>query len=487
MKNRTLPNDEEWNKIINDAFLTEDCHAFSSEYNSRKELLMKGNNRDNMKKHNDRKYIRIIAATAAAVAIVPTSVFAYNKISSGPSSSISKTAKYQNTIEIQNPTSKAQNESEVSETADSSVSTQTMKIEFGWLPQDLVLQDDNTAFGGKYKNTAMGGMTPMFFKVSKGKNIKYNMKNSNDFEEYETSSQQITINYRTTYDAATASPNNFGREVWVCFKNAPYAANLFFTDDISNDDVKKIAENMTLTPTDRELYQDYQSQEENTDEQIAVPVENKVDMSDIKLYKTGETYVESEANYSVKLNDAHIQNNFDGIATDGSGSAFDYSNITDPLENIRTWYKSGDGVNSIDEKTKSMAAPLHILVTNLSYKNTSDKQEDICISPTMLTFENDIPYRTFSVPSTYGDYFNDSINFMNCEGSHFSFFSTKSSQKNHISLKPGESADVQLAYCVDDSMLGNIYLECGYSLCSASTYSYSIKNGAALFDLTNIK
>lgn len=257
---------------------------------------MKGNNRDNMKKHNDRKYIRIIAATAAAVAIVPTSVFAYNKISSGPSSSISKTAKYQNTIEIQNPTSKAQNESEVSETADSSVSTQTMKIEFGWLPQDLVLQDDNTAFGGKYKNTAMGGMTPMFFKVSKGKNIKYNMKNSNDFEEYETSSQQITINYRTTYDAATASPNNFGREVWVCFKNAPYAANLFFTDDISNDDVKKIAENMTLTPTDRELYQDYQSQEENTDEQIAVPVENKVDMSDIKLYKTGETYVESGAN-----------------------------------------------------------------------------------------------------------------------------------------------------------------------------------------------
>ena len=71
MKNIRLPNNNEWNSIIDDAFSSDEIHTFSENYNMKKQSMRKG---IAMKKNNLMLNLTVAAAALAVVAF-PTGIY----------------------------------------------------------------------------------------------------------------------------------------------------------------------------------------------------------------------------------------------------------------------------------------------------------------------------------------------------------------------------------------------------------------------------
>ena len=61
----------------------------------------------------------------------------------------------------------------------------------------------------------------------------------------------------------------------------------------------------------------------------------------------------------------------------------------DILPNTRTWFKYGDGVNTFDEDIGSYEMPFHILKLNVTATNDTDKYQELCIFPILISFTSD--------------------------------------------------------------------------------------------------
>lgn len=488
MKNRIFPNSDEWDKIVNEAFSSDEIHIFSEKYNLRKEeLLPRYRQKEELMKRNrikpHKRFIAPIAAAAAAVIIIPATVYAYTHINAN----IIQTAPYENTVQINN-------------SANEELSDEIMKPEFNWLPEDLIYNEDGP-YGGKFKNSADGGMTPVFYKAPEG-GIHENLLFSDHSEQYDHDDKTIMINYRISYDEEKADSNNFGREVWIYFNGTKYAEQLYFTDDISNDDVKKIAENIVLVPSDTEVAAEWFDRTESNADETHGHIYNvgyNVDLDKINFYHIGDTFVndllkikQDDGYYDIRteitLNNVWIQDNFNGITTDGSGFDRDYSEYTDENGNLltgeRSWYTIGNGSTTLNEVIKTEPVKKHILVMDLTYTNITDSDLDKCIAPEMYTSIEGLLFPVGYVPYEDADDISDTVTVSYDRGRHFSFKTDKPGGKNHVILAPGESAQVQLAFEIDDDNIGNLWF------CADSYNSNNAMDnfyGSPMVDLCDVK
>ena len=129
------------------------------------------------------------------------------------------------------------------------------------------------------------------------------------------------------------------------------------------------------------------------------------------------------------------------------------------IENIRTTIKLGDGVNTIDEIISEEVVPMHILKMNVTITNTADVENDICICPTMFIIEDGEPKADW-VNNKAGYSCFDSLVGYDGQRMWFSLAmdSDQKGGKNHLILAPNESADVQIAFFVDDNVKDKIYV-----------------------------
>lgn len=474
MKKSTLPENKQWEKIVDEAFSSSERHIFSERYEMQKRGLLRGivikrrSQKGKAMNNNNKKIAGTIAATAAAAALFPASIFAYNHFGSGttvPSTDENVAELSEEVIELETEAA----EEVVSEQPAEEIGVPNMKAEFGWLPDGLELGGIDDMYGGKYHNAAGGRMSPRICNISKGIIDEQDITWPHDF--YSLDDKEIIINYRPGYDPETASVDNFGREVWVKFTDYPYMEVLCFTDDFSDDDIKEISNNLTLVPSDISI-EDYW----NNDAELGIgephgdnPMRGlyyNVDMDRVTLHNIGDTVssefirdVMPEHLVDITLNAAWIQDNFDGITTDTIGWYADYSEYTDENGNIlpaeRTWYKY-NGRFFADTIIKTETVKRHIVVLDLTYTNNTDNEIDDCVCPKMYTYTDGYMHPVGWEWEEGADDLIDTIR-LDSPGDMFSFETDKQGSKNHVLLQPGESAHVKLAFAIDDANVGNLY------------------------------
>ncbi len=462
MKKSEFPNEMEWDKIVEEAFSSDDVHIFSEHYSLRKQQMLRRNNMTH-KKFNKKRGIGLVVAAAVAAVAIPTTIFAYEKLTF----KIEKTAKYENTITIQIP-------SDEEATAEQGY----MDFELGWIPDGFEYNEQD----GKYRNAETnGGITAIFYKLPDDTTVEISLPFSADCETYETEGKTAFINYREPDVYFT--DNKFTREIFVTFGDTNYVLDLFITSDISQEDMYKFIDNINLVPTDEKSYGTYipwlednknKGQTNNSsatktdkknisEEKIRQFEENKRNIGDTISYPfNGEG---THSGYDITLNSVELTDSFEGIHTDGCFREWDYSDLMDEngniVENIRTGIKYGDGVNTNDEIVSEEVVPIHIMKVNVTYTNTSDVEQEFCIHPYFFTFRDGVPFSDWGYDSENEIGYFDSVMGRSRNYEHFSLDAAPEyrGEKNYIVLEAGESADVQLAYFVDDELKDEVYLD----------------------------
>lgn len=151
--------------------------------------------------------------------------------------------------------------------------------------------------------------------------------------------------------------------VWVAFSNTPYAAQFYATDDLTKEELTQIAEHLSLSPAEQETASLWQPEESLIESSGDAPA-TACDVNQLSYVNIGDTLT-TEETVSLKLDALSTQNTFAGIFTDSIGQDCDYSRYQNAdgtiADNTRTWYRSGDGVNTLDEAIKTETIPQTIL------------------------------------------------------------------------------------------------------------------------------
>jgi len=515
MKNNRLPSGKEWDKIVDDAFSSSEIHEFSDRYERRKAGLQKGNIMDNNERRREKESPRrkidtsALIAMAAAVALVPASVFAVSHLGSNKApltevelSSVEETTAGEVTEAETEPVSEeAAEETEASEyfyakiektaeyqnyiyvnyPADGDRINENFTTEFGWLPDGLERDSFDPVYG-KFHNGYGGGMTPCFYTVPET-GIQERLDNSASFEQYETDDRVIMINYRVSYEENAPHDEeyvqnkpahlNFGRVVCVAFKGTKYVQMFFITDDFSKDDARQIAENIQLVPTDEETagewFDRYEESEEMNDESESVYTPPTLEKDNASIFKIGDTITKNFPGESVDItiNSARYQDNFDGIRSDSCGQETDYSEYLSSdgrIHNLREWIQHGDGVNSVDTVVSSEDQLMKVLVLDVTYTNkgnadiTYDSGIAGWICPNIL-IENNGSITCPSFITKDGCEFKDSVRHLISDDMMLSFDSpNKNFGKNHVDIPTGGTAEIQLAFLIPENNIGNVYV-----------------------------
>lgn len=452
-------NDFNWDKIVDEAFSNDRCHVFSEHYNVRKRKLERS---ITMKRTLRKGRIMAIAVSvAAAAALVPVSIYAYNKFTA----SINKTAKYRNTISVQTPVAEE--------------NAAYMDYDFGWTPEGF-------SYGVKYGKPGYrteDGETiyPILYRLPADKSFDIDLLNSYDCENYTTGDKSIMINHRN-------AANEYDRDAWVYFNDTRYLLELIVTDGISNEDLKKTIENITLKPSDEKNFSEHlwwekDENEEKLAQEYLDSVTYPVEEGDRIILQIGDTGVFECDNCTITLNSAELTDSMEGIHTDACGWEKDFSDITDEngnvAENIRSYIKLGDGIDTIDEIVYQDNVPYHILKINATFTNTADETNEIGICPEILVFNDGIPNTRKNQKN--GLYYEDSI-----YGDRGGFFSLDTAPevkggRNSVTLGAGQSTDVQIAFLVPDDYTDEMFIN---FVRYGNSYSQSLKEGYPIFDVS---
>lgn len=500
MKKSGFPKNKEWDKIVDEAFTSDSVHVFSNRYEARKGGILRGITMkrrevtNNITKKNNRKLAISVAAAAAVMALVPTSVLIFRN------GNMPEPATSDNMQEMTQPVTDEPQEvtQPVTDDLPDVVEPERVKVpikfEYGWLPDDLVYNEDGP-YAGKYKNSAGGGMTENFYIISPENNIcDPGVGPTLDVKQERRDDREITISYRRSYFRNFTGKSNFGRVAWVKFDDQPYMPFMFFTDDIPDSDIIKICENISLVPAEGSEALRWVDFEPDTYDENVYPNGNRydVDPQRISFYHVGDTFTNQWLNElipenacDVTLNSAWIQDSLSGITTDGIGRPADYSEFTDEngklLSFKRTWYSYDDPEPVMEYQNMNK----YVVVLDLTYTNRSDVENDICIDPLLYSLD----WEDYLVPVNWDDKWSadgveDSVKLGHESGWFFSFDSDKKGEKNHIILQQGESAHVQLAYEIDQEDIGRLYY-CAYPCGSGNKYQDFYD--APMVDLTSLR
>ena len=173
----------------------------------------------------------------------------------------------------------------------------------------------------------------------------------------------------------------------MAFTGTKYAAQLYI-NQLSDEEVRQLAEGMTLTPADTEtasVWDDSLNREEGNG---GYTVSYDIDKSRMQLYQVGESVQGTAAygytGYTFSVEQASLQDNFDGITTDAIGMAADYSGYLDAdgkITTVRSLVKLGDGVNTLDEVVKQENIQQKVLRVTLRCTNNSSEDQEVTVFP----------------------------------------------------------------------------------------------------------
>ena len=235
-------------------------------------------------------------------------------------------------------------------------------------------------------------------------------------------------------------------------------------------EIEKIAENLSLTPSDKETAELWSGEPQ---EEATGGTDEVYKVDDYTIQQIGDTirsdFYDDDDKYSrvtVKLDSVSVQDNFDGLpAVDDIGNPVDYSQYLNAdgtvKDDVRTWYSRGDGVNTLDEKVKEETVPQRVLVMHLSYTNESSITQEICVCPNLLQKNGDrLDYGEVACePTDETMYCNGTLDDLKY-GEFFLFTTDRDHSKNNITnVAPGETVEATVAFLMDADELQDLYAD----------------------------
>ena len=291
MKNHRLPDKDEWDKIVDEAFSSDEVHTFSREYNLKKYQNFQVRKGITMKKNNLLMNLTVVA-TALAVIAVPTGLYVANNMTTTKSN-----------------TQFTENE-QASPLSDDTI----YDVEFGWLPEDFNYNSEDS-----YTYFTNTGNEKIFMIASFTKNLSgektENGKGLTVRDEYQTDDKTVDIRYNDDYVENSEDKNcmNYGRVATIYFKDTPYELELLVTDDVTKDDFKKIIENVKLVESDTETAEIYKGEQAGEDIQKISHEAEKIYNVEYGWLPEGLEYQDEDSPYGGKF---HNWNTDDGMTAE---------------------------------------------------------------------------------------------------------------------------------------------------------------------------
>ncbi len=372
------------------------------------------------------------------------------------------------------------------------------KLAFGWTPEDLSYQTNNTGDGTWNEICIPGENTDDT--INTRRSVGYVLYRIEDVS-------QPFLWTELDVDTATNMETSSGNEAVICtfddssavdariyvhFKDTPYIAELV-TRKLSEKEYLRLINSLYLTESEEQYYTVYQAQEETT---YSAP-SGYCDPNLMNLVHVGDTVtidytVPCEADHAVQMtiNSAALQKDFTGITTDCIGLDADYSQYLDENGNLtahRKEYTTDDrGLQAEiirDEDIQQYILKLDVTLT----RNDEDTEKEwlwngLCFHGGIFSLEEDNSIRESLYNIGHGTEIVHEPN-LNSDA-HFAFYTEHEHEKNGIyNLQPHESADVTLYYAVDADQIGNLYLTI---LAEAGDTSDYINIGKPVLDLCDL-
>ncbi len=260
---------EEWNRIVEDAFSKDAPEPpFSPAYRAKRLELERMVTMKEQKHTTFQPGLAIATAAALMVAAVPVGLIWHlqqNKVPTQPESSLTPASVVSETevaesMAVDTTEESSEAEGPAAEPRDES----PMMIEFGYLPEGMYLHEENDAYGGKIHDDPAirtdRGITPEFVRLPS------DMAFAQFTEEmlYEEGNRMLDATVENSEHEMWIHHNGQGwDEVWMHFYGTPYVLHLFY-NNVTDEDIRKVLDDVKLVPTDTETIALYVPQGKRT-------------------------------------------------------------------------------------------------------------------------------------------------------------------------------------------------------------------------------
>lgn len=452
-------------EMVEEFMEVKEKHTFSDSYEDKKQKLLKEMEvKDHTRRFQRRKLIA--AAAAAVIIMVPASTFAARQIISSMSAEKEQTAAYEYQIKFDETTGE---KAEAGDTVVNGPLFHTpVQMNVNYMLDGFVHKGDNKySYEGKWESKK--NVTVALGYVDADQIIS--VKNAVSSKDVTVGDKKGMLFYMNALDDEAYDKNLF-----ILFPEYGYVVQIFAQVNITEEDVMKIAENVTLESCDASvatkyaIYKDARDTEPvqasnsvtpsatTFDENQSVELNTPIVMSDDKyMYNASVEYT---------IEGYELRDTIAGLPQAGFGYTWDsIQNIVNSDGTFAGYthreIKRGDGANSVNEVVGENHVDVKMVYVTMKVKNTSDKEvSEIKIAPQMCCLNEDgsIPnqYTVEKVGYEGRDVYCDALTMYQEDPEAYA------GQQQHYAqryrLAPGEEKEVHVGYLVDASRTNRMVL-----------------------------
>ena len=526
MKNKGLPTQEEWDNIIDEAFSSDKKHDFSALYELRKAEIQKGITMKKTTNHIQRRYRGMVAAAAAIVIAAPASVYALSKArpSSAPSTEVEEVENTEiapEDLSVEDSeaeydklyyTKEGENEYTLRFTPKNSETDETRKynVQYTWLPEGFSADVSSPDLLHRFDKDNGGAFEAYYFRVYESCPMEQDIWRIEKIIDVSDEEKNAFIFCRQIGDDDSAE-STLSKNIWIHFKGTNFIVRMDAAGDISDTDLSSIIQGMKLVDAaefeDTLSWTTWNELTESESDDSNAGKDSDSNTGEIEAFESlhiGDTFTDTEIitdtienKVEITLNDAWVQDNFDGISSDPCGNPADYSGYLSDDGKIYETYEYGtlgDGVKTADEVTDTITVQKKVIVLDLTYKNIGENDIyedaesshfDYLIAPTLINgTEWDANWRVLYHLDDKVQLSSDKIaveDFLSLEADN-------KSGKNHINISKGESTHVKVAMIANADDLDDLYVDVtGKALAFNSIYANKDKTPPPLLAVKDIK
>lgn len=386
-----------------------------------------------LKKHN-RSPLKMIAFAAAIIVLMSVTGFAANTVYE---KFINK-ENYKVTLNLN------EDFTDTEKSTDAAKSPEYVKLNFGYMPDYLIPYDAPYKFSTEIKEdgTVCSGLTFQLFKSELAKDLVITYVESSAeymFGENRGAVMHINTGIETDGDA-------YDKEFIIYFEEFGYVLRCYVSERISEDEMIKIANGLSLEETDKEhayILDTYIPTVDNGG--IITPEAGTFSYAtDAVVRQLGETFDIKAYNrdvdgndYTICVKNIDIRDNVKGLDSVSFNLAGEISDYVDENGNLKSYerktYNHGDGVNSISSIKEKETVGRKIVIVDIEVRNNENSANEFCINAGIC-----------SISGTH-----EANRFNNFEASYISGQDGKSSSYNFIPFEAGEKKTVTYGYIID--------------------------------------
>ena len=439
----------------------EGTYYFSDDYMKKKERLLDSLN-DEPSSHIFRhKPYQIAAVFALALILLPSTCYAavhYYKVH------IQK-EHYQTDIIV---TPNAEDGTDIGH-----IEFKPVKLVFNYLPagSETLPGDDSKYYVPSDENESAHGISPILNKLDTNEDIVFSTLSS-------LSASEFMAGENRAYIVKKDSSFEYDKMLYVIFEKEHYLVEAYLGFDITEDEVHKIAEGITLEETNEENATTAVSLSKNDPKKEIdgeAEITSKLPSS---YYKTGEVLPSSDLYSDCKMTVEKVEffDSINGFDAKNFSPIGDMSTFVDDSGKLKTCERNewvyGDGVNTLSKIINTETVGRKFVYVTVSVTNSSDADEnDFSVYNQLMLIDETTSGRLEIAEKPYNydnlclepQYFDSSL----VSNTDQHFFYTK--------IPAGETVTYHLGYFIDDDLTDNIFFQAYYgSSYGAGDSDYSL-------------